>query len=142
MYGAGSYSYSTTTPPENDRATGGPVEVPYAPGLGYSVTATANANQPTGTLATPSGDGSANYLEVTGSTLNDNTAIQVPTSTGAANTDTITISGTRPMSVWYTVGASAPANSTNNIYIPTENKLVGTNTAAQGGNNDGKGGIG
>ena len=139
MYGAGKYQYTTAVASGvGARATASPVEVLYAPGLGYSVTATANANanQPTGTLATPSGDGSANYLEVTGSTLNDNTAIQVPTSTNAQIGETITISGTRPMSVWYTVGTSAPANPANNIYVPTANKLVGSksnNTATDGG---------
>ena len=99
------------------------------------MTANANASQATGTLATPSGDAN-DYLEVTSSTLNDNTTIQVPTSTGAENGETITISGTRPMSVWYTVGTSQPENPANNIYIPTENKLVGVqngNTATAGG---------
>lgn len=61
------------------------------------------SNQQTGTLATPdaSADGQTptDYLKITSSTLNDNTTIQVPTSTGAANTETITISGTRPQSV-------------------------------------------
>ena len=147
MYGAGSYSYYTTAQPSDqnrviDQAS--PVKVDYAPGLGYSINATTgvSGNQQTGTLA----NGQNDYLTITNSTnLNDNTAIQVPKTVGSdtINADeTITISGTRPMSVWYTVGTSAPTNPANNIYVPDANKLVGTNTTGAGGNNAGAGGIG
>lgn len=51
------------------------------------------------TLTEPTDGVSQNYLTIQNSQLNDNTTIQVPTSSGAANTETITISGTRPQSV-------------------------------------------
>lgn len=143
MYGAGSYSYYTTaaTPPGGRViAEASKKTVSYSAGLGYSANATTGVSG--GTAATLQQPEDQSYLSIGASTLNDNTAIQVLPSTGATATETITISGTRPMSVWYTVGANQPANPTDNIYVPTANKLVGTNTAGSGGNNAGVGGIG
>ena len=138
MYPAGTYSYETKAADAGGvtggRVTTAPVEVSYAAGLGYSAPATTGV---TGDATLQQAD-DTNYLTLgSNSNLNDNTTIQVLPSTGAANTETITISGTRPMSVWYTVGTSQPENPANNIYIPTENKLVGGNgnTATAGGSN-------
>lgn len=154
MYPAGSYNYYTTEAPATPggvgtRATASPVEVPYAAGLGMAVPATTGVadSQGIGTLQ----NGNDGYLTINNSTnLNDNTTIKVPTSTQALTGETITISGTRPQSVWYTVGQEAPAATqaeTNNIYAPTAGKLVGSvnnvngsGAAATGGTNNGTGG--
>lgn len=68
-----------------------------------ATTGVSGSNTTTGTLATPQVSEGAqaptDYLTITSSTLNDNTTIQVPTSTGATNGETITISGKRPQSV-------------------------------------------
>lgn len=101
VYPAGSYKYTTTAPTEqgNDsRATANPVEVPYAAGLGMAVNATTGVGVGAATLQQPADQ--QNYLTITGNhSLNDNTTIQVPTSSGALQNETITISGTRPQSV-------------------------------------------
>ena len=132
-YPAGSYQYETATAASN-RATTNPVTVSYAAGLGMAVNATTGVNSGSATLTGPTNGN--NYLTLNGSsTLNDNTSIQVPNSTGAATGETITISGTRPQSVWYTVGQQAEANPANNIYVPDAGKLVGTanSSAVNGG---------